>query len=454
MTNQKTEKQYLFESMPVLKAVLSLAIPTVLSQLITVIYNMADTFYIGQLNNPAQVAASTIAMPIFMMMTAIANLFGIGGASLISRSLGKGDKMRAKKTASFSIFTGLFVALIYGIIVLFVCPSVLPLLGSDESTYGYTKNYLFWTVTIGALPTVCSMLLAHLVRSEGYSKQASLGVALGGLLNIGLDPLFIFVFKMQIEGAAIATLISNSISAIYFLLFIFLKRKTTCIVPSPKNYTIKLGIPKEVIIVGLTSFCMGVMGTVSNMVLNGIMASYSTEAIAGMGIAKRIDLIAYAIAHGMTQGVLPLIAYNFASGNKKRMLGAIKTTTLLTLGVSALATVLLYFGATPVTRLFIKDTTTVSFGREFLKIIAIACPVTGINCIAISVFQAIGTKTQPLILSISRKGVTDIPFMFLLSSAVGVFGIPWAVPIAEGIGLIFTLIFGIIFIRKIKKQSN
>lgn len=453
MTKVNLNKKHLFETMPILKAVLSLAIPTVISQLITVIYNMADTFFIGQLNNPDQVAASTMAMPIFMMTMAIANLFGIGGASLISRSLGKGDTQRAKKTASFSVITGILVAFTYGIIVLIISPSVLPLLGTDNATYDYTKTYLFWTVTVGAIPTVCSMLISHLVRAEGYSKQASIGVGLGGVLNIALDPLFIFVFKMEIKGAAIATLISNVISTLYFAIFLYKKRKSSCIIPSPKTFTIKEKIPREVLLVGLTSFCMGIMGTVSNLVLNGIMASYSNTAIAGMGIAKRIDLIAYAIAHGMTQGVLPLIAYNFASGNKKRMLGAIKTTTLLTLSISTVATLLLYFGATPVTKLFIEDAETVAFGREFLKIIAFACPITAINCIAISVFQAIGSKTQPLILSMSRKGVTDIPFMYLLSAFVGVSGIPWAVPIAEGIGLVFTIIFGILLISNLKKQS-
>jgi len=450
----KLDKTELFEKTPVFRAILALAVPTVLSQLITVLYNMADTFFVGQLNDPNQVAASTIAMPVFMMLTGIANLFGIGGASLISRSLGKGDKDRAKKTASFSIFTAIMVALVYSVLVLFLRPVLLPKLGTDEFTYKFTSNYLFWTVYIGGIPTALSMTLAHLVRAEGYSKHASIGIALGGILNIGLDALFILVFHMQIKGAAIATFLSNLVAVLYFFIIILSRRKTTVVLPNPKIYPLKSGIPKEVVLVGLTSFIMAIMGTVSNMVLNGIMASYSNEAIAGMGIAKRIDLIAYAIAHGMTQGVLPLIAYNYASGNKKRMTDSIKKTTLLTLGISLIATVVLYFGATPLSRLFIENDETVNYCNTFLKIIAIACPVTAVNCIAISVFQAMGKKYQPLILSMSRKGVTDIPFMFILSLSVGVLGIPWAVPIAEGIGLIFTVIFTILLFKQLKKQSN
>jgi Na+-driven multidrug efflux pump len=288
---QKLDKTTLFEKTPVFRAILALAVPTVLSQLITVLYNVADTFFIGQLGDENQVAAATLAMPVFMMMTGIANLFGIGGASLVSRSLGSGNRDRAKKTASFSVFTAVGVAIFYAILVLFIRPVLLPKLGTDEFTYSFTADYLFWTVCIGAIPTVLSMTLAHLVRAEGYSKQASFGIGMGGILNIGLDALFVFVFKLQIKGTAIATLISNLISCTYFLIIILKRKETTVVLPNPKNFTVKDGIPKEVVLVGLTSFIMAIMGTVSNMVLNGIMSSYSNQAIAGMGIANPIATI-------------------------------------------------------------------------------------------------------------------------------------------------------------------
>jgi Na+-driven multidrug efflux pump len=155
----------------------------------------------------------------------------------------------------------------------------------------------------------------------------------------------------------------------------------------------------------------------------------------------------------MTQGVLPLIAYNYASGNKKRLFAIIKTTSVLTLSFAGVATIFLYFCATPVTKLFIGDALTVRYGREFLKIVAIACPITAVNCIAITIFQAMGKKVQPLILSVSRKGVADIPFMFLFNGVIGLFGIPWAVPTAEGVGLIFSVTFLILLFKKIKKDD-
>ena len=288
------EKEYLFTAMPVNKAVISLAVPTVISQIITVVYNMADTFFIGQMNDPNQVAAATISMPLFIFMTALANLFGIGGASLISRSLGIGNRKKAASCSSFCIWTAAGAALLYGIAILFLRPCLLPVIGADSKTWNYCSDYIFWTICIGAVPTVLNPALAHLIRSEGYSKQASLGVAFGGILNILLDPLFIFVFDMEIQGAAIATMLSNTAASIYFILFICKKGDGLSIRLSPKCYTLTQHIPADVLSVGLPSFMISMMATVSNTALNRIIATYSTEAVAGMGIAKKIDMLAFA----------------------------------------------------------------------------------------------------------------------------------------------------------------
>ena len=203
------KKASLFSDVPVSKAVLTLAVPTVISQLITVVYNMADTFFIGQLNDPLQVAAATLAMPCFMFLTAFANLFGLGGSSLISRCLGSGDRAKARHTAALCITTGIAAAFLYGISILLLEPVLFPLLGAKEETWDYLRQYVFWTIGVGAVPTVMNAAFAHLIRSEGYSKTAGFGVALGGILNIVLDPVFIFVFRLDIAGAAMATMLSN-----------------------------------------------------------------------------------------------------------------------------------------------------------------------------------------------------------------------------------------------------
>lgn len=443
------EHNSLFTDTPVRKAVLTLAIPTVISQLITVVYNMADTFFIGQLNDPLQVAAATLAMPCFMFLTAFANLFGLGGSSLISRCLGVSDKKKARHTAAFCIWTGIAVSLLYGIGILLLEPVLFPVLGAKEETWGYLRQYIFWTIGIGAVPTVMNAELAHLIRSEGYSKQAAFGVALGGILNIVLDPLFIFVFRLNIAGAAIATMLSNLIAMLYFIGFLLHIRRKTVITLNFKEYSVRQRIPLEVMTVGLPSFVMTMMSTISNTALNHIVAGYSNIAIAGMGIAKKIDLLAYAIAQGMTQGTLPLIGYNFSSGNIKRMKSSIKTAFLYSLIVAACGTVLLYFFATPVAGFFISDTETVRYGQSFLKIICLACPTTAINFMVITVFQAIGKKIQPLLLSLLRKGSLDIMFMLLLNKTMGISGIAWATPFADWIAFVISLALIIPYLRNL-----
>ena len=446
--------RYIFEEMKISKAILTLVIPTIISQLITVIYNTADTYFIGQLGDPNQVAAATLAMPAFLFLTGVANLFGIGGASFISRSLGKNDPKRAKSGSAFSIFTTIIIAFIYGIIILLFRPIILPILGTNIDTYQFTHQYLFWTVTIGAIPTALNATLAHLVRSEGYSKQASFGIAFGGILNIILDPIFIFVLGLGISGAAIATMLSNTVALCYFIILIKAHGDTMVITLNPKHYQVSDGIASEILTVGFPSFLSMFMGIVSNTVLNSLVASYSTQAIAGMGIAKKIDTLAFAIANGMTQGVLPLIGYNFASNNRKRMKSAILHTAVYSLIVSLVGTLFLYFGAAPISQFFIDNAETVRYGQHFLRVICITCPTISLTFLIIAIFQATGKKLQPMILSMCRKGGFDIPLMLVMNKMIGVDGIAYAVPVSDVLALTVAIILIIPYLKKITNTTK
>ncbi len=448
------DNEFLFKEMPVRRAVLSLAVPTVISQIITVIYNMADTFFIAQLNDPNQVAAATVAMPAFIALTALSNLFGIGGAGKIARCLGKKDEAGAKKTAAFCVWTSIAVAFLYGIAVFLFNPGLLKLLGTNAQTYEYCSSYVFWTITIGAVPTVLNAEMAHLIRTEGYARQAGFGVAFGGILNMVLDPVFIFLFRMEITGAAVATMLSNTAAAVYFFLFIYKIREKTVIRPNLRNYSVADGIAGDVIIGGLPSFIMMMLSCLSNSVLNRLVTSYSNSAMAGMGIAKKIDMIAFSVAQGMTQGVLPLISYNYASGDRGRMSKAIRVTLTYTLMIACTATVLLFTFAGPITGCFIGDDETVLYGRTFLKIICFTCPSTAVNFMIITVFQATKQKIQPLVLSLLRKGSLDIPLMLLLNTYVGIKGIAWAAPAADWIALVISLVLFVPYISRVRKTNR
>ena len=438
----KESKTELFENTPVVRAVLALVVPTVISQIITVIYNMADTFFIGQLGDPNQVAAASLSLPLFFLITGMANLFGIGGASLIARSMGAGDVSRVKKTSAFCIWTSAAVAFLYGLVILLFRKAVFPAVGAKEDTFGFCSSYLFWTLTVGGIPTVLNAVLAHLVRAEGYSGQASFGMALGGGLNIVLDPVLIFGFHLEITGAAIATMLSNLIATLYFIVLILRKRDRFHLTLSPLFYSVSDGLPKEVLLVGLPSCVMSLMSIFSNITLNKLLVSYSNAAVAGIGIAKKIDMLAVAIANGLSQGVIPLIGYNYAAKNIRRMREAVRVTLLLSVAVTTVGAILLFTCANPLVRAFIDDADTVRYGSMFQRIICITGPFTAVSTVIIAIFQAVGQKGKPLILSMMRKGGLDVPFMFLLDALARVNGIAWATPIADcGAMLVGILLF-------------
>ncbi|MBQ2961088.1 MAG: MATE family efflux transporter [Oscillospiraceae bacterium] len=452
----KLENAELFESAPVSRAMAKLILPTVLSQLVTVAYNMADTFFIGQTGDPNQVAATNLCLPLFIFLGAISNIFGIGGSSLIARCLGMDRRDKARNTSAFCLWTALCAALCYGLLLQLLREPLLRLLGADEYTTAYCHDYLFWTVTIGSVPTVASSLFALLLRAEGLSKQAGFGVALGAILNIILDPIFIFSFGLNVKGAAIATMLSNLLAALYFVQLILRRRQELVLTLNPRWYSCAQGIPAEVILVGLPSSIMSLMATLSNTVLNKLMASYCNEAVAGIGIAKKIDLVLFFASNGIAQGVLPLVSYTYSAKNYSRMLETVKKTFMLSVGVSLSCSVLLFTCAGPLVRLFIDNDLTVEYGRYFQRIIAITGPCISVVLLTTTLFQAVGMKKRPLILSFMRKGGFDIPFMLVYNAAFGLYGIVWATTTAEILAMVCALIMLIPFIKRfdIERKSE
>ena len=436
MSNQTS----LFSDTPINKAVLQLAIPAVITQLITVAYNMADTFFIGQIGNPKQVAAVSICLPIYMVTTGISNVFGIGGASLISRCLGNGNNDKVKFVSSSSFWNGILFAILYSVFVLVVNRKLLYFCGCDDEVYEFAKIYSFWTVIVGAVPTLINSLLSHFVRAEGYSKEASFGVAFGAVLNICLDPIFILVLRMDIMGAALATSISNIIAAVYYIVFVF-KTKSLSLSLNIKHYCTDKDMIAEIILVGFPSFLMNTLAVCSNIVLNRLLSMYCNEAIAGAGIAKKIDSLMYALSNGISQGVLPLIGYNYSSKNYERFEKSIKSTLKLSLTITTISSLLLFFGAKYIISFFIDDYLTIYYGSIIQRIICVTGPLSSVTTITIVCYQAMGQKLKPAILSLLRKGALDIPTMILMNKAIGVFGIALGIPIADFGAMLVSLFF-------------
>lgn len=440
-----------FRSMPAGRALLALAIPSVFAQVISVLYAVVDIFFVGQLGDSAQVAAVRIAFPPFLFLTALANLLGIGASSAIGRALGSGDPEKARRCAAFAFWSGMGVALVYSAFVMRGESGLLPLLGAASDTRGPTEEYLLWTVGFGALPQVASNILAHLVRAEGHAKAAGNGIALGGVLNVLFAPVLIFWLGLEIRGAAIAVLVSNLASALFMAAYVLrLGREGTVVRFSPGLAFSGAAHAGEILSVGLASFVMTGMASFSNAALNWLASGYGAQAVAGLGIAKQVDQLIFSCSIGLAQGALPLIAYNYASGDHARLRAIVKVAVAGGVACSGAATALLIAGSAPIAQAFIAEGSAAEYASACVRIIALACPLSIIGHLMITGFQACGARWRPLALAFLRKGAVDAPLMFLFSALWGFYGIAAAVPVSEFISSMIGLALFIPFVRQLK----
>lgn len=449
----KKDKKYYFEKAPIYSSILFFAIPTIISQLITLIYNWADTFFVGQLTNELLITAVSVCHPAFMITSVIANLFGIGGASVISRALGVNNEEKVKKMATFSILWATIVGIVYSLFVYIFRAPILRLCGASDATMVFAEEYLFWVVVIGALPSVLSATFGHLVRSIGKTKVASFGIVLGAVTNIILDPILIYIFKMDIVGAAIATTISNVLASIFFILYLTITKKDHPLSFSFANLKIEEPVFKEMFASGISSAILTFMAVLSNVSINKLTSGYDDLATAGVSIAKRIDLFVLSLAQGLSQGILPLVGYNHAAKNFKRRNKIIFTTGLVAIIISiAFVCIALPFSKQLVD-IFTNSEETISYGKNFLRILCVTMPITCLIFLLNTVFQATKETKKALTITLLRKGVIDIPLMLLLNStALGLYGIILSQPLIDILSALIATPLLISFIIKSKKE--
>ena len=447
----KYEKD-LFENSPVLKAILRLAVPTVIGQIILVIYNMADTFFIGLTGSDAKLTAATVCMPAFMFLSAISNLFGVGGSSVICRAMGSSHFSRVKKASAFAFWGCILVTVFYSLAAWLACDAFIDWLGGKAAeVHGFAREYLTITVVIGGLVTALSTLLSHLIRSEGHSMEASLGIMIGGVLNIALDPLFMFVLLrpgQEIIGAAVATMLSNCCSLLFFIIYYF--RHATLLSFKPSASMLEWKVVKDVLGTGLPACLMTLFENISYAVLDNLMAAYGIACQAGLGVAKKINMLAHSIVRGMSQGVLPLISFNYAAKSFRRMKNAILYSGAISVAVALLCMVINLVFSEPLVSIFIVDEniTSITEGAKFLRILCLGCPFSACAYAIISFFQATGKGMKSFSLAIMRKGVLDIPMMFLLNGLVAAYGIVMATPIADVLCCVAALMLFIAFLKQ------
>lgn len=465
----KEKKTSVFEIESIPKAVAVLAIPSVLSMLVTVLYNMVDTVFVGQTHDPYQMNAVSMATPVFMILMAFGNLFGIGGCAFISRSLGAREYERVKKISSFSFWGAVFVGLLATLALTLGVSWILPLVGADASANianiskdisgdaydklvqnyqnleQYTRDYLFY-IGVGAIPTVLSSAMSNLVKGEGAAKVSMFGMMIGAVTNIILDPIMILAMGMGVKGAAIATSIGNTVATLFYL--IYLKVSRTMLSPNPKHFTMKGGIFSGVFSIGVPMFFTNVLMSLSNLVLNRLLNNIDVLATGGMGIAMKANMLVVFVQLGIGIGIQPLVGFHYGARNFDRMKKVIRFSMCCTLVLGTLVTVLYYLFTEPIISIFMTAGSSGSvedvnaqraYAVQMLRALMISGPFLGIIFVNNNAFQGMGRGLASLMLSLSRQGLVFLPVLLIADAVVGLNGLIYAQPIADLVSVVIAL---------------
>ena len=420
------KKEELFEKTPIPNAVAKLAIPTIAASIVMVIYNLADTFFVGLLNDPISTSAVTLAAPVLLAFNAVTNLFGVGCSSMMSRALGVKDYTTVKKTAVFGIYLGILSGLMFSLVATLFKSGLLNILGADATNLDKTAEYLFWTVTLGAIPSI---------------------------LNIILDPIFILPFglNMGAAGAGCATFISNSVACIYFIILLIVKKNKTYVSVNPKLFVPTKEIVKNVFGVGIPASIQNILNVVGSTILNNLAASYGVEAVSAIGITHKIALVPLYFSMGGGQGIMPLIGYNYASNNRKRLKDTVIFAAKVFISMMFVAGILFYIFSNNLVSIFMKNNSIIEYGGGFLKGFALAIPFLSIDFMAVAIFQACGKGTLSLFFAVARKVLLEIPFMIILEKVFGMYGMAYGQLVAE---FTLSIISIIVLYNMLKEKPN
>ncbi|MBQ9327554.1 MAG: hypothetical protein IJ225_03350 [Solobacterium sp.] len=446
------EKTELFEKAPISTALRTMAVPTIISQMISLIYNMVDAYFIGRTGNSYMMAATTITLTLVMLNVAFSNLFGIGGGSLCARLMGMKRNDTCRNVSAFSFYGALLLGAGFAVVLALFLNPILQFLGASSETLSFARQYTILVCIVGELPAILSLTLAHLLRNAGFSSQASIGLSSGGILNMILDPLFMFVLLpkgQEVTGAALATMLSNVVSFLY-LLYAYRKagKSSPLSLRMSDASSIESTELRRLFSVGVPSMILTGLFDVANISLNILSAAHGDFVLAGMGIVMKVERIPNAINVGICQGMLPIVAYNYSSGNKTRMKHCISYARVCGLVISAISILLLELFAKPMTKVFLSTSSgnaetaliTLGYAAIFLRIRAVASPMQFINYHSSYCMQAMGKGKETMAHAIVRELVFYIPFMFLLDSLFQEIGLASALPVGEGCGAVFALL--------------
>ena len=437
------EKNELFEREKPSKALAVMALPTIASQMIVLVYNLADTWFIGRTNNPYMVGASSLALTVYLAVTALANVFGVGGGSLMVRLIGEKREDDARRVASYTVAVAAISALAFSLLVLIAMDPLLKLLGASSNTLPYAKQYVLTTTVIGGIPTILSMAMPQLLRNAGFSREAGIGVGIGSLLNVLLDPLFMFVLLpkgSEVLGAGIATMLSNVISLIYFI-FMFRRLRDRTVLSIPRRIEkISSEQKRSLYSVGIPAAFAIFLFDLVTIVINRLTASYGDTALAAMGIVLKLERIPIQVGLGVCLGMVPLVAYNYGAGNRIRMRQFVSLSRTVILGFSCTCAILFWIFAQPLVTAFIANGETVDQGVLFLRGRCLSLPFMMIGYHIVNYMNAVDKGKVSFLLALIRHIVLIIPIMIGMNLIWGLNGLIWSQLAADFLNAVIAFI--------------
>ncbi|MBS6523598.1 MATE family efflux transporter [Intestinimonas butyriciproducens] len=426
-----------FASGPVFTLVLRNAIPAMAAMLMVLIYNLADTFFIGQTHDAIQVAAVSLATPVFLIFMSVGTVFGIGGTSVISRALGEGRKEYAKKVSAFCMWGCVIAGSVMSLFFWLFMEQILGLVGATPDTWELAESYLNLVCLSGPFVLI-SNCFSNILRAEGQSGKAMMGQLLGNLLNIILDPIMILGFGWNIAGAAIATVIGNIVGAGYYLLYFWRGKSMLSI--RLKDVSRNDKVCSSVLVIGVPASLGSLLMSVSQIVVNGQMSAYGDMALAGIGVAMKVTMITGMVCIGLGQGVQPLLGYCVGARLWERYQKILKFSLLFAFALSTVLTLACYLCLDQIIHAFLTDQNAFAYALRFARILLSTSFLFGVFYVLTNSLQAMGAAKASLIISLSRQGLIYIPALFLLQAAVGVNGLVWAQPLADVLSIILAVI--------------
>lgn len=437
MKEKQKNSLEVFESAPVGQAVMKNTVPAMVAMLMVLVYNLADTFFIGQTKDALMVASVSLVTPAFLLFMAVGTVFGIGGTSVISRAMGEGRREYAKKVCAFCMWSCVAVGIVMVIIIFTFMDSILKMLGASADTLEYAREYLS-IVTVAGPFVLISNCYANIIRSEGKAGMAMIGQLGGNLLNVILDPILILGLGWNVAGAAIATAVSNLVSAAYYIGYFRFGNSMLSI--RLKDFSVKDNILKSVLAIGIPAALGDVLMSVSNIILNSQMAKYGDMAVAGIGVAMKVTMITGMICIGFGQGIQPLLGYCVGAKNWKRYKESLRFSVIFGFGLSTVMTVICYLFNRQIVSAFLSEAEALSYGIEFSRILLTTSFLFGMFYVLSNALQAMGAATAALIINMSRQGLIYIPAIFILQAVIGMEGLLWAQPVADVLSVILVIV--------------